>query len=228
MCFRSVSCCGRCCSGCACVKALLTIEAVSDTKDVAVWMYMYNDRQPAIPETYPPPLRHLMEACWKAMPVNRVSFQEIAPALTALCAAHDKLVDNVPEPQTYDDWLAALGLADKKEALAEYFEDGAELRDLKQMDEGDLNDDILGDDDLGLDEDAKEAFKAAVGRLKAGEIVAISSDTDRDIDTLMLLVNLIQRTSVRTRQMPWMPSAQTGPGLPTANFTEQRASNEPR
>ena len=46
-------------------------------------------------------------------------------------------------------------------------EDGNELRDLKQMDEGDFNDDILNDDDLGFDEETKERFREAVRALKA-------------------------------------------------------------
>ena len=67
----------------------------------------------------------------------------------------------------YDKFLKALGLTDRKDDLAEYLEDGKELRDLKQMKEDDLNDDILDDDDLGFDDETKEMFREAVLALKA-------------------------------------------------------------
>ena len=51
--------------------------------------------------------------------------------------------------------------------LADYLsKPGAELTELVQMDEQDLDDDILEDDDLGFDEEMKARFRAAVAELK--------------------------------------------------------------
>ena len=145
------------------VRKGMTTDAVADTQTIAVWMY--NGRRPEIPESYAPPLRHLMEACWREMPADRVDFQVIVPALEALFAA-DKLGKLVAESEeselSFDDLMALLGLAEKKDALADYLEVGNELRDLKQMDADDLDADILNDEDLGLDEDTKAKFRTAV------------------------------------------------------------------
>ena len=73
-----------------------------------------------------------------------------------------------PEEQTFDDFLTQLDLADRKGDLADYLEEGQEMRDLKQMDEDDLNSDILDDDDLGLTDDVKEKFREAVAALRTG------------------------------------------------------------
>ena len=75
-----------------------------------------------------------------------------------------------PEPVeiTYEDWLGQLGMLDKKDALAELLQDGAELVELEQMDEDDLRDDILEDGDLALDAEGKAKFQAAVVALSEG------------------------------------------------------------
>ena len=65
---------------------------------------------------------------------------------------------------TYGDFLAMVGLQDKKEELTEYLTEGAELDQLKQMDEEELDEDIL--DDLGLDEDIKTKFHEALRSLQ--------------------------------------------------------------
>ena len=61
-------------------------------------------------------------------------------------------------------FLEMVGLQDKKEELAEYLTEGAELDQLKQMDEDELDEDIL--DDLGLDEETKNAFHEKLQALK--------------------------------------------------------------
>jgi hypothetical protein len=115
-----------------------------------------------------------MKVCWAGEQQKRTEFQLIVPVLEALCAANDEgvLVDNVPEPnhtlqeQSWNAWLAAVGLGDMQDSLADYLSAGKELLELKQMDEDDLNEDILEDGDLGFDADAKERFRAAVAELK--------------------------------------------------------------
>eukprot|EP01052_Picozoa_sp_SAG31_P026609 SAG31_NODE_2425_length_5723_cov_3.235775_2_plen_96_part_00 len=75
-----------------------------------------------------------------------------------------------PEPveMTYEDWLGQLGMLDKKDALAELLQEGAELVELEQMDEDDLRDDILEDGDLALDAEGKAKFQDAVAALSEG------------------------------------------------------------
>eukprot|EP01044_Picomonas_judraskeda_P007266 COSAG03_NODE_772_length_5921_cov_517.392477_1_plen_654_part_00 len=65
---------------------------------------------------------------------------------------------------TYDDFLAMVGVQDKKAELTEYLTEGAELKELKQMDTADLDKDIL--DDLGLDEETKTQFHEKLQALK--------------------------------------------------------------
>jgi hypothetical protein len=164
---------------------------VQDLKTVARWML--NGDRPEISETYPLPLQLLMKACWAGEQETRIEFRLIVPVLEALCAAHDEgiLVDSVPEPnhapqeQSWDRWLAALGLADMQDSLANYLSAGKELLELKQMDEDDLNEDVLEDDDLGFDADAKDRFRAAVAELKS------DSTTGKEADPLDALADWI-------------------------------------
>ena len=55
-------------------------------------------------------------------------------------------------------------MQDKKAELAEYLTEGAELDQLKQMDEDELDEDIL--DDLGLDEETKKVVNEKLQALK--------------------------------------------------------------
>ena len=64
-------------------------------------------------------------------------------------------------------FLESSGLLDKKDDLADYFDEGYELRDLKQMDLIDLNDDILDDADLDLTEEEKDRFRVEFTQLRA-------------------------------------------------------------
>ena len=83
-----------------------------------------------------------------------------------IASADGVAVGGAQGPMTdYDEFLDALGLLDKKEALAGYLDDGKELRDLEQMDDDDFNADILDDDYLGFDEETKERFRVAKSAL---------------------------------------------------------------
>jgi hypothetical protein len=76
---------------------------------------------------------------------------------------------------SYEEFLGQLGLADKKDALAEYLsEPGAELVELKLMDPEELDEDVLNDGVLGFGEKTKARFRAAVAELRG------SSDGDGD------------------------------------------------
>eukprot|EP01044_Picomonas_judraskeda_P014991 COSAG03_NODE_2456_length_2737_cov_23.434799_3_plen_354_part_00 len=77
-------------------------------------------------------------------------------------SSNDSLKGNAAMP--YDDFLEMVGLQDKKAELAEYLTEGAELDQLKQLDEEELDEDIL--DDLGLDEETKNAFHEKLQALK--------------------------------------------------------------
>jgi serine/threonine protein kinase len=159
-----------------------------DLKTVARWML--NGDRPEISETYPLPLQLVMKACWAGEQGKRIEFQLMVPVLEALCAAHDEgiLVDTAPEPnhapqeQSWDEWLAALGLADMQDSLGDYLSAGKELLELKQMDEEDLNEDVLEDNDLDFDADAKDRFRAAVDELKSGGSTVQEADP---LDALM-------------------------------------------
>jgi hypothetical protein len=170
--------------------------------------WMLNGDRPEISETYPLPLQLLMKACWAEEQGKRIEFQLIVPVLEALCAAHDEgiLVDSVPEPnhapqeKSWDKWLAALGLADMQDSLGDYLSAGKELLELKQMDEDDLNEDILEDDDLSFDADAKDRFRAAVDELKSGSTTVKEADP---LDALMEWVAANQQSEPALAKSPW-------------------------
>jgi hypothetical protein len=76
-------------------------------------------------------------------------------------------------PDHYDAFLSKLGLQERKVDLAEYLsKPGNELIELMQMDPEDLDGDILDDDDLGLDDETKAKFRAAVAELRQSAAVA--------------------------------------------------------
>ena len=56
-------------------------------------------------------------------------------------------------------------MLDKRAALGDLLEEGAELRELAQMDADDFRDDILEDPDLALDDEMKAKFQHAVSEL---------------------------------------------------------------
>ena len=73
------------------------------------------------------------------------------------------------ELQTYDGFLASLGLQDRQEELAEYLTNDDKLAELKEYDDDELDEDIL--DELGFDERTKEKFHEALRELKDGNEV---------------------------------------------------------
>ena len=110
-------------------------------------------------------LYKLMQACWVPEMPKRPTAGDVLSMLRKLPSFEEQQAK--PE-LTYDDFLAQLGLGDRKEDLADYLEEDQELRDLTQMDEDDLNDDILDDKDLGMDDDVKDKFREAVAALRTG------------------------------------------------------------
>eukprot|EP01046_Picozoa_sp_COSAG06_P032991 COSAG06_NODE_3336_length_5489_cov_47.109276_3_plen_456_part_00 len=141
----------------------------------AVATAYYNGNRPSIPDDCPTLLSALMVACWQ----DRQDRQQDRPSSSFMARLADE--DNkdwlpverwleAPQPQhelTYDSFLVGLGMEDKKGDLADYLsKPGAELTELVQMDEQDLDDDILEDVDLGFDEEMKARFRAAVAELK--------------------------------------------------------------
>jgi hypothetical protein len=128
-------------------------------------------QRPEAPEGCPVLLYKLMQACWAHKMEDRPTASELLLAIKVIRTKEGAMDPPPPEPEpepepTFGEFLLQLGLQGKREALAEYLEDGNELRDLKQMDVDDLDDDILNDDDLGLDKDQKAAFRAAVAALR--------------------------------------------------------------
>eukprot|EP01046_Picozoa_sp_COSAG06_P026921 COSAG06_NODE_2345_length_7034_cov_87.911608_1_plen_1754_part_10 len=77
--------------------------------------------------------------------------------------------ETAKEEITYDEFLANLNLTSKKEQLADYLADGKELKELKQMDADDLNEDILDEEALSLSPEEKDAFHAALKELEEYE-----------------------------------------------------------
>jgi hypothetical protein len=85
-------------------------------------------------------------------------------------------------PDPYAAFLSQLGLHERKADLAEYLsKPGNELIELTQMDEEDLDGDILDDDDLGLDDETKVKFRAAVAELR--QSAAAAEDGGGSADT---------------------------------------------
>ena len=116
-------------------------------------------------------LYSLMQACWVPQMSKRPKAHDVLGMLQQI-REKDGALDPPSSPAkpqaevSWGDFLEGLGLADKKDDLALYLDEGNELRDLKQMDEDELNADILDDDDLGLHDKTKARFRAAVGDLR--------------------------------------------------------------
>ena len=129
----------------------------------AVAKAYFHGNRPEIPDDCPPLLSKLMVACWQDKQQDR-------PTSSFMQRLSDLLPDEQwlePPAQelSYEEFLGQLGLADKKDELAEYLSPGAELVELKQMDPEDLQEDILNDQDLGFGEETKTRFRAAVAEL---------------------------------------------------------------
>jgi hypothetical protein len=108
----------------------------------------------------------LHEACWSAQQSDRPSFSTIVRLLSSSTTEIDWLEPAADAaPVSYEEWLRALGMLDKRAALGELLEEGAELRELAQMDADDFRDDVLEDPDLALDDEMKAKFQHAVSAL---------------------------------------------------------------
>lgn len=177
---------------------------VEDLKSVARWLLA--GKRPEIYAAFPTPLRLLLEACWQAMPTDRMTFQIIVPVLTGLrdgasssgfMDAEDTDTRAVPE---YDSFLATLGMQDQKQALASYLSFGSELTELKQMDEEDLRADIVDDDDLGWDFDTRDRFTSAVAELRLGSNPENNPQAAYEALIHWIEANLDEKTAVEIRK----------------------------
>ena len=170
----------------------VTIEGVvtKNMQQVAKWYFngerpLFDDLRASdrLFDSFPPLLRLLIERCWTSEQSDRLHFKEIESLLSD--ASLGWLTPSPPrscaDPITYDKFMAGLDLMDKKETLAGCgLDEGLELQQLRKMDEDELKEDILEDDDLGLDEDTKAAFREAVAAL--GDDVASPTAADADGD----------------------------------------------
>ena len=177
-------------------------KPAEDMKQVAKWYFngqrpVFGDLQASdrLFDSFPPLLRLLIEGCWAGKQADRLHFKEIESLLDASLGWLD-----MPEPkpkESYDDWLANLGLHNYKDELAHCgLDEGLELQQLREMDDSDLNDDILSDEDLGLDDDAKTRFRVAVSELASSSTAGASSDSAvaDDGPARMRLVSLLPKS----------------------------------
>ena len=136
-------------------------------------------------------LYKVMQACW----VPEMTERRTAPDLLRviqLIRDRDGALDPAPEPELepepepepelepepgpYDDFLAQVGLVDKKEILSGCgLDEGLELQQLREYDDDELEEDILDDDDLALDEAGKARFRNGVEALRAAAVKAVDT-----------------------------------------------------
>ena len=134
----------------------------------AVAKAYFHGSRPEIPDDCPPLLSKLMVACWQDKQQDRPT-SSFMRRLSGLLP-DEQWLEPPGQELSYDEFLGQLGLADKKDELAEYLsQPGAELVELKQMDPEDLQEDILNDADLDFDEDTKTRFRAAVAELNGSD-----------------------------------------------------------
>ena len=151
----------------------------------------YNGNRPTVPGDCPTLLAKLMVAGWAAKQGDRPSsaylqrlVDEIDPERWWLKPPDAPAGDG--QPASYTVFLTKLGLQDKVKALADCgLDEGLELKQLTEHDDQELDDDILNDEDLDLDDETKESFRAAVAELKgqaaaAAQSQAAESDADSD------------------------------------------------
>ena len=146
-------------------------KPVEQTSLVARWYY--NGQRPPC-DAVPPNLWIVMEACWAGEQTQRPEFVDIVRLLSSdeidwLELAEGSQSEAEPEAEpSYDDWLRELGLAEKKDGLADCgLDEGLELKQLSEYDSEELDEDILSDPDLDLDEETKDRFREAVLLLSA-------------------------------------------------------------
>lgn len=141
-----------------------------DFRSVAAFYY---GRRPTISNGCPTlhVLARLMEACWADGQADRPSSAFIKRLANEIATERWLKVADAPasddELASYDDFLAKLGLQNKADALADCgLDEGLALKQLAEYDEDELEEDILGDEDLDLEDETKESFRVAVAELK--------------------------------------------------------------
>ena len=181
----------------------------------------------------------LMQACWVADMAKRPTAALVAEALRlaksyvrseqteqeiAALKAEERTPAGAPSADTrngeaavtYDDFLAVVGVQDKKAELAEYLTAGAELEELKQYDEEELDEDIL--DGLGLDEASKTSFHEelrTLQQLPAADEPAADDKEGSQFDDPAVVAAAAQAAAEREAQWPkWPTLQQMLPGLP--------------
>ena len=146
-------------------------KLVVDVKIIA--QRLADGQRPAASVSCPEVLHMLMQTCWVHEVDERPTALEV---LTIIKKIREKETEGILAPPSTDEgveaeisyleFLGQLGLEDKKDDLADYLSDpNAELTELQQMDEEALDEDVLNDDDLGLTEEQKAQFRAAVKAL---------------------------------------------------------------
>jgi hypothetical protein len=88
-----------------------------------------------------------------------------------------------PEQNSYDEFLAQMGIQDRKEALADYLSEGSELRDLVGMDEEDFKEtteDVFKDDG-----ELRTQFAMAVRALQGAPVKSTGNDKIVDISFIV-------------------------------------------
>ena len=142
----------------------------------------FHGSRPEIPDDCPPLLSKLMVACWQDKQQDRPT-SAFMRRLSGLLP-DEQWLEPPAQELSYDEFLGQLGLADKKDELAEYLsQPGAELVELKQMDPEDLQEDILNDQDLGFDEETKVRFRAAVAELNGSRVGGGEGGDDDEEET---------------------------------------------
>lgn len=138
-------------------------KLVEDMKTIARWYY--HGTRPQFEASFPPLLRLLIEGCWADKQSDRLRFADIEALLTDETLSW---LTAPEEPESFDEWLARVGVEDKKEELYEYDvrEGQNPLDKLVEMltDEPDDFDDMLEDLFAGSDE-MRAAFRAAAEAL---------------------------------------------------------------
>ena len=159
-----------------------------DVKQIAERLAVKEQRPPSawtgsddLEHHYPALLYMLMQACLVPEMSKRPKAEDVLDMLAKLQkypgAIHPTREVEPDLPHlSYAGFLEQLGLQDKKQELSDCgLDDGLELKQLVEMDDTDLNDDILADEDLELDEDTKAKFRDAVEALRT---VAAATEAD--------------------------------------------------
>ena len=155
------------------------------------------DQRPELEGTRcPEVLALLMQSCWVIPPPAspgsdlaqrhrvamslRPTFMQIEAILAQMARTPDWAARPEPQPepaleevneQTFDSWLDSIGLTEKRDGIFAYCSSGTELQDLRSMDEEELAE-MLGDADIGLDEQERQRLGEAVRALAEPEPAA--------------------------------------------------------